>query len=193
MRALPHLRALALIGVALLALAPASLALGRPTLPALEPQLMCVTCKIPLSVADSAEATQERELIKELIAKGDGEGQIKKVLVSQYGPAVLSTPSTKGFQLSAYLVPIVVVVALIGGQLLAVRPFQGETERGIAISLVLVGQHLHEGDRLASLAELASKGVLTLRIAELLPAERAAEAHRRLDAGGVRGRLVLVF
>jgi hypothetical protein len=35
--------------------------------------------------------------------------------------------------------------------------------------------------------------VLTLRIAELLPAERAAEAHRRLDAGGVRGRLVLVF
>jgi len=58
---------------------------------------------------------------------------------------------------------------------------------------VLVGQHLHEGDRLASLAELAGKGVLTLRIAELLPAERAAEAHRRLDAGGVRGRLVLVF
>ena len=58
---------------------------------------------------------------------------------------------------------------------------------------MLVGQHLHEGDRLASLAELTSKGVLTLRIAELLPPERAAEAHQRLAAGGVRGRLVLRF
>ena len=59
--------------------------------------------------------------------------------------------------------------------------------------LVQLIEHPHEGDRLDSLAQLASKGVLTLRIAELLPAERAAEAHRRLDAGGVRGRLVLVF
>jgi NADPH:quinone reductase len=58
---------------------------------------------------------------------------------------------------------------------------------------VMVGQHLHEGDRLASLVDLASQGVLTLRVAEVLPAERAAEAHRRLEAGGVRGRLVLTF
>jgi cytochrome c-type biogenesis protein CcmH len=107
------MRTLALFGLALLALAPAAPAASRLTLPELEPQLMCVTCKIPLSVADSAEATQERELVKELIAKGDDEAQIKKVMVSQYGPAVLSTPSTKGFQLSAYLVPIVVVAALI--------------------------------------------------------------------------------
>lgn len=113
MRLPAHLRTVALACLALLALAPAAVALGRPTLPALEPQLMCVTCKIPLSVADSAEATQERELVKELIAKGENEAQIKKVMVSQYGPAVLSTPSTKGFQLSAYLVPIVVVLALV--------------------------------------------------------------------------------
>jgi NADPH2:quinone reductase len=80
-----------------------------------------------------------------------------------------------------------------GGKLLAVRPFQGSTERSITISLVLVGHHLHEGARLAELADLAAKGVITLRIAEVLPAERAAEAHRRLEAGGVRGRLVLTF
>jgi NADPH:quinone reductase-like Zn-dependent oxidoreductase len=35
--------------------------------------------------------------------------------------------------------------------------------------------------------------VLTLRIAEVLPADHAAEAHRRLELGGVRGRLVLTF
>jgi hypothetical protein len=35
--------------------------------------------------------------------------------------------------------------------------------------------------------------VLTLRMAEAMPAERAAHAHARLAAGGVRGRLVLTF
>lgn len=43
----------------------------------------------------------------------------------------------------------------------------------------------------AALAELAAMG-LTLRVADTLPLERAAEAHDRLAAGGMRGRLVLV-
>jgi NADPH:quinone reductase len=94
---------------------------------------------------------------------------------------------------AALLGPAILPAVRDGGQLLAVRPFQGETERGIKISLVMVGQHLHEGSRLASLVDLVSQGVLTLRIAEVLPPERAAEAHRRLEAGGVRGRLVLTF
>ncbi|WP_240468371.1 NADP-dependent oxidoreductase [Streptomyces dangxiongensis] len=42
-----------------------------------------------------------------------------------------------------------------------------------------------------ALAELAAMD-LTLRVAETLPLERAAEAHDRLAAGGIRGRLVLV-
>jgi len=80
-----------------------------------------------------------------------------------------------------------------GGQVIAVRPFAGETERDIAVSLVLVFHHLHEADRLERLAELAARGTLTLRVADVLPAEHAAEAHRRMAAGGVRGRLVLAF
>ena len=36
-------------------------------------------------------------------------------------------------------------------------------------------------------------GVLTLRVAQALPAEEAAEAHRLLERGGIRGRLVLTF
>jgi NADPH:quinone reductase len=94
---------------------------------------------------------------------------------------------------AALLGPEVIGAVRDGGQLLAVRPYQGEPERDIAIHLVLVGQHLHEGHRIAALADLVTKGVLTLRIAEVLPADRAAEAHRRLAAGGVRGRLVLTF
>ncbi len=45
-------------------------------------------------------------------------------------------------------------------------------------------------NRLRSQAE---EGILTLRVAGVLPAAEAAEAHRRLAAGGVRGRLVLDF
>jgi NADPH:quinone reductase len=94
---------------------------------------------------------------------------------------------------AALLGPEVIGAVRDGGQLLAVRPYQGEPERDIAIHLVLVGQHLHEGHRIAELADLVTKGVLTLRIADVLPADHAAEAHRRLAAGGVRGRLVLTF
>lgn len=80
-----------------------------------------------------------------------------------------------------------------GGHAVTVRPFQGETERDITVSLVQVGQHLHEGNRVAELADLAAKGVLTTRIASSIPVEHAADAHRKLEAGGVRGRLVLTF
>jgi NADPH:quinone reductase len=94
---------------------------------------------------------------------------------------------------AALLGPSILPAVRDGGQLLAVRPFQGETERDITIHLVLVGRHLHEGHRIAELADLVAKGVLTLRVADALPAAEAAQAHRRLEAGGVRGRLVLTF
>jgi NADPH:quinone reductase len=80
-----------------------------------------------------------------------------------------------------------------GGQVIAVRSFAGQTERGITVSQVLVAHHLHEADRLARLAEQAAQGVLTPRVADVLPAERAAQAHRRFAAHGVRGRLILAF
>lgn len=73
---------------------------------------MCVTCKIPLNVAESAQAGRERALIRRLIAEGRSEAQIKRLLVAEYGPAVLALPSAKGFDLAAYLVPAVVVFTL---------------------------------------------------------------------------------
>ena len=99
---------------------------------------------------------------------------------------------------AALLGPSVLAAVHDGGQLLAVRPYQGPTEDGkaerdITIHLVLVGRHLHEGRRIAELAAQVTEGVLTLRIADTLPAASAADAHRRLEAGGVRGRLVLTF
>lgn len=83
------------------------------TLPKIEPQVMCVTCKIPLDTAESPQANRERAYITELIDEGRTEPQIKKALVAQYGPAVLSLPSTKGFDIVVYVVPAAVIIALL--------------------------------------------------------------------------------
>ncbi|MGW0203976.1 NADP-dependent oxidoreductase [Nonomuraea sp. NPDC003201] len=49
-----------------------------------------------------------------------------------------------------------------------------------------------DGARLADLVALVEAGSLTLRVAEALPLDQVAAAHRRLAKGGLRGRLVLV-
>ena len=85
----------------------------RTTLLAIEHQVMCVTCKIPLNVAESPQSTRERAYIRGLIAEGQTEAQIKNSLVAQYGPSVLDLPGTKGFDLAAYLVPAAVVLVLL--------------------------------------------------------------------------------
>lgn len=83
------------------------------SLPTIERQVMCVTCKIPLNVAQSPQADRERAYIRELIGEGRDEAAIKNALVGQYGPTVLGLPGTSGFDLSVYIVPLVVVLALL--------------------------------------------------------------------------------
>ena len=41
--------------------------------------------------------------------------------------------------------------------------------------------------------QLAAAKRPTLRVAETFPPERAADAHRKMAAGGIRGRLLIVF
>jgi cytochrome c-type biogenesis protein CcmH len=86
----------------------------RASLSTVERQVMCVTCKIPLDVAESPQSDRERAFIQGLIDRGEDEAQIKRALVGQYGPTVLALPSTHGFDLAAYLVPVLVVLAFLG-------------------------------------------------------------------------------
>ena len=119
-------RSLLALLLALGALAPAALmslgadgataataAVPRTSLPVIERQVMCVTCKIPLEVAESPQANREREFIQGLIDEGQDEAQIKRSLVAQYGPTVLALPSAQGFDLTVYLVPLAVFLALL--------------------------------------------------------------------------------
>lgn len=92
---------------------PAGAVAPRASLVEIEPQVMCVTCKIPLNVAESPQASREKEYIQSLIDKGEDETEIKHSLVGQYGASVLSVPEARGFDLTVYLVPIAAVLALL--------------------------------------------------------------------------------
>src|SRR5207245_1537608 len=79
----------------------AAAAPARASLPAIERGVMCVTCKIPLELAQSPQADRERALIAELIGRGYDEAQIKHELVAQYGPSVLAPPPRRGSYISS--------------------------------------------------------------------------------------------
>ena len=109
---------IAIAAIAGLSAPGASAAAPRTSLPVIERQVMCVTCKIPLNVAQSPQADRERAFIQGLIDQGEGEAQIKRELVGQYGPTVLGLPSAHGFDLTAYLVPLAVVLGALATLLL---------------------------------------------------------------------------
>ncbi|MEE6295424.1 NADP-dependent oxidoreductase [Georgenia wangjunii] len=94
---------------------------------------------------------------------------------------------------AAVMGPAVLPAVRDGGVIAAVRGFDGEPERGIDVYVVRPVSYLGKGAWLDELFDLAAQEILTLRVARTFPAEDAAEAHRALEAGGVRGRLVLTF
>lgn len=111
-----------LVALALMASAAPAVAgvAPRASLLAIERQAMCVTCKVALDESEAPQANTEREYIQGLINQGEDEAEIKRALVAQYGPTVLGLPSAHGFDLTAYLVPLFVVLALIATVLLLI-------------------------------------------------------------------------
>ncbi len=80
-----------------------------------------------------------------------------------------------------------------GGAFTSVRGYRGTDERGIRFTATFVRDYDGEFEKLDRLREQVENGTITLRVAETYPPERAGEAHRRLEAGGTRGRLVIRF
>lgn len=80
-----------------------------------------------------------------------------------------------------------------GGTVITLRMHSGETERGVKLVPVRSKLHSEDREKLDELRRLADDGKLTIRIAATYPKEEASEAHRRLEKGGLRGRLVLEF
>src|SRR5438270_3074087 len=85
-------------------------ATARASLTDIENDVMCVSCREPLAVAQSPQALAERNFVRMLIAQGLTKRQVEAALVAQYGPAVLGRPPAHGFNLTVYILPPALVV-----------------------------------------------------------------------------------
>lgn len=87
----------------------------KTSLPAIQEEVMCVICGVPLVNAGGPQAEDQRNFIRSRVEKCESKDQIKAALVDEYGPRVLAVPAKSGFDLAAYLVPVIVLlIALIG-------------------------------------------------------------------------------
>jgi cytochrome c-type biogenesis protein CcmH len=91
----------------------------RASLPDIEDEVMCPICGTLLELSDSPQAERERAFIRERIDQGQTKEQIKDALVAEYGDEVLATPSSSGFDLTAWLLPILGLVAALAALVVA--------------------------------------------------------------------------
>lgn len=103
--------------------------------------------------------------------------------------SVLPSGAVDGLLETAGL-PRAVAAVRDGGRAVSVVPTRvPEAERGVHVAVSYVEQ---DGEGLAALAALVDRGDLEVRSAKELGFEEAGEAHRLLEAGGVRGKLLLL-
>jgi cytochrome c-type biogenesis protein CcmH len=106
---------LALLALALLAAVPPGAAAATPqtSLSEISSEVMCPVCGTLLELAESPQAQREKAFVSRLVSEGRSKEQIKDALVAEYGNEVLALPQGSGFDLSAYLVPVVAFVIAV--------------------------------------------------------------------------------
>jgi cytochrome c-type biogenesis protein CcmH len=107
-------RRLALVAAVAAALAIAGQAAAseqHPTLSEIEGEVLCVSCNQPLDMSQGTFADRERAIIRHWIAAGDTKSQVERKLVDQFGESVLLSPPDSGFNILAWWLPIVGILA----------------------------------------------------------------------------------
>ena len=92
----------------------------------IDKMLMCPVC--PAETIDQAQveySKQMRRVVREMLAQGHSREEILDFFADRYGPQVLAAPPKSGLTLVAWIVPIVAVIAAIGGGLLVIRSMAG--------------------------------------------------------------------
>src|SRR3954469_6998221 len=138
-------------------------------------------------VADASEADEQlvRDLDADVVVR---RGDDVAARIRERFPEGVDGPAEGAVQ-DALVLPAV----RDGGAVATVRGYRGDGSGRVEVHPTLVRRVAEDRAALDRLRQQAEDGVLTLRVADVLPAEQAAEAHRRLARGGVRGRLVLTF
>ena len=77
----------------------------------LEDEVMCPVCGTSLGLAREApQARRERAYIARLVKRCRSKDEIKAALVAQFGDSVLALPSKDGFDISAYIAPLLAML-----------------------------------------------------------------------------------
>jgi cytochrome c-type biogenesis protein CcmH len=80
-------------------------------------QLYCPVCEnTPLDVCPTQACAQWRDLIRNMLAEGKSEAEIKRYFVDNYGARVLNEPPREGLNWLVYIVPPLVI--LVGAVIL---------------------------------------------------------------------------
>lgn len=84
--------------------------------------LYCPVCPAtPLDVCSTQACVQWRDLIKQKLLAGENEEQIRAYFIAQYGDRVLGAPPPEGFNLGAYVLPFLLLLAGGGVLFLTLR------------------------------------------------------------------------
>ena len=123
-----RLAAFATVLLAALTIAAPALAAPRADLVDIEDEVMCVTCKVPLNIAEGPQPDSQRAFIRELVAQGRTKAQIKRALVAEYGPDVLALPDDDGFGITAYAIPLGLVALGLAALALLLPRWRGRAQ-----------------------------------------------------------------
>ncbi len=94
--------------------------------------LYCPVCaNTPLNVCETQACAQWRDLIVQKLAAGENEQQIRQYFIDQYGDRVLGAPPPEGFNLGAYLLPFLLLLA---GAAILFFTLRGWQQRRTAVS-----------------------------------------------------------
>src|SRR5215212_6836510 len=138
-------------------------------------------------VADASEADEQliRDLGADLVVR---RGDDVAARIREHFP-----DGVNGLADGSVQVALVLPAVRDGGAVATVRGYRGDGQRGLRVFPTRVYQLAEDRAALDRLRQQVEDGVLTLRVARTFPAEQGAEAHRMLERGGVRGRIVLTF
>lgn len=84
-----------------------------------------------------SSSTEELAMIRTGLESGQNDQQILDAMVTRYGATVLAAPTTKGFNLVAWIAPIAVFLAALLGTILLVRHWA--LGKGAAAAAVVAG------------------------------------------------------
>lgn len=165
-------------------------------------QTLCVTGAAGAVGGYAVEMAVDDEIQVLAVAGSDDEALVRSMGASAFvrrGPDAAAEvrrlfPNGVDGMLDAAVIGAPIIPAVrSGGRFIELRVSDATPERGIFVERVNYRDYLRRADKLKCLVALVDAGRLSLRVAHTMPLEHVADAHRRLEAGGLRGRVVLVL